>query len=267
MGQPPIFQVIQAISPEYYNQLENLYRKAFEVAGISEMSAQSRKPSGLDSGKAIREFNDIQSQRFLAVGQSWEKYHLDISRQLLNRARSLAKSGKNVISLAKSGNELEEINWKDVDLAKDKYLLQVFPTSFLPRTPAGKLQAVQELVQAFPQFQDAALTLLVFPDVEGAAQNLTAPRKILEKISHTIVEKGEYIGPEPYMNLQQGVSFFQTFYLRCKLDNVEEEKLDLIRKWMDQAANLLAQQQPPQPPQLEGMPPEGLPQEEMPIAA
>src|SRR5271166_238320 len=62
-GTPPNYVVPPMVQPEVYQHLQTLKNSAFEQAGISQLSAAAKKPDGLDSGKALREYNDIESDR------------------------------------------------------------------------------------------------------------------------------------------------------------------------------------------------------------
>ena len=66
-GTPPVVNVGQAASGEVYAQFDRLYAKAYETTGISQLSAASLKPEGLNSGRAIREYNDLQTDRFAVI--------------------------------------------------------------------------------------------------------------------------------------------------------------------------------------------------------
>ena len=60
---------------------------------------------------------------------------------------------------------------------------------------------------------------------------------------------GIYEAPEPYQNLQLGLRLFQNAYLMYKGQNAPEDRLELLRQWVSDAQALLAQAQPPMPPQ------------------
>lgn len=269
-SRPPVPVAIQAISPEYYNQLERLYSKAFELVGISQMAAISRKEPGITAGVAIREVNDIQSQRFLHVGQAWERFHIAIAKQMIKLAKRIAERGEGSYKiLAKDGNKLREITWEDVNLDEDSYIMQAFPTGYLPKTPGGRLQAVSELVTAFPQMQDEALRLLDFPDVESAMSRVNAPQEIMDMIVFNILEKSTLFPPEPFMDLIYGVKHMQNSYLRAKMEGVPEKQLEMFRQWMAQAVEMLTPPVPPVPPgpppiEAAVPPPAPLPGEAMP---
>mgnify|MGYP003293735375 CR=1 FL=1 len=51
------------IASQYIDMVNMLKKDAYELVGISELSAKSQKPSGLDSGKALQTINDIEGCR------------------------------------------------------------------------------------------------------------------------------------------------------------------------------------------------------------
>lgn len=246
---PPVFAMVAAVAPEYYAQLESLYQKAFEVAGISQMAAQSKKPAGLESGKAIREYNDIQTQRFLHIGQQWEKFFIDIAEQMILCAKRIP--GFKV--LAQDDEKLFEVKWSDVDPGERGYRMKAWPSSLLPDTPAGKLQTIQELLQVDPRMQPYALQLLRVPELESALRRVNAPVLVVDKIIGKILEEGVYIPPEPYMDLEISIMQMQNAYLEAIICEVEEEKLEMMRNWIDAASVLIA------PPPMMGMQPMAAP--------
>ena len=62
-----------------------------------------------------------------------------------------------------------------------------------------------------------------------------------------MVENGNFVSPEPYMNLEYGIVRFQQAYNLAILNQVPEERLELLRRWISQAEALIQMAQPPQP--------------------
>ena len=234
---PPVFATVAAVAPEYYSQLENLYRKAFEIAGVSQMVAQASKPEGLDSGAAFREYSDVQSRRFLHVGQEYQKFYLDAADLMIHEAKAI----DNYTVLAECDDELREIKWADVKPDKDYYQMKAWPASLLPDEPAGKVAAMQELLQVEPRLQPYALEMINNPDLTAFTRRLNAPVMVVEKIINMIVEEGEYLPPEPFMDLNLSISQMQYAYLEFKAASLEEERLNLFRRWIKAAQAILAQ--------------------------
>jgi hypothetical protein len=257
-GKPPVFLSPQAVSPEVYQRLERLKASAFEFAGISQMSAQSKKPGGLESAVALREFNDIESQRFSIQSQRFEQLFLDAARQMVSLAKELYGRGRKVGSMFRERNLVRRIDWSEVDMEQDQYTIAVEASSLLSRTPAGRLQGVIELAQAGLIDTDEARRLMQHPDLEHS-QSLH--NSAVEDIEATIEEllDGGFSPPEPMQNLMLGISRVQMAYLRARRDGAPEEILEAMRQWMEQAQHLLEPPQPPPEPEMgaEMMPPEG----------
>jgi hypothetical protein len=248
-GKEPIFYTPQAQSPDVYAHLWNLYQKAYEITGISQLSAQSTKPAGLNSGIAMRTYQDIESDRFQIVGQRYEQTFLDAAKIVIEMTQDLAKIGK-VIVKVESESGMKVIDWKSVNLEETKYLMRMFPSSILPTQPAGKLQTVTDLVQAGFVDKETALDLLDFPDVKSATDKILAPRKIVQDILNKIINEGVYESPEPYMNLALAETISIDTYLYARTKNVQEERLELIRRFIEDVQTLKGMAQPVMPEQL-----------------
>lgn len=261
-GTKPIQEVAQAMSAEVYQYLEQLYQRAFELTGISRLSAQSQKPAGLNSGAALREFQDIESERFMLAGQHFEDMYMQAAQQIVELSKELydikkdkSKTDKSVskdlIVKVKSSKFIKKINWKDVDMDRDQYEMAVFPVNLLPSTPAGKLATIQEMIQAGLIPQEQAIELLDFPDLDKFMSLQTAAQDNIERMLELMTEEGEYNSPEPFMNLKLALTLTQETYLRCKCDKLSEERLQLLRDFMDDIQTLL---NPPPPPVDPNMP-------------
>lgn len=238
-GTPPKYEALGSVPPELFTHLNNLYQRAYELAGVSQLAAQSLKPGGLDSGKALREFNDIESERFMEIGQRYEKAFVNAAEIIVDIAREIyAEDGEFKVKV-KGKHFIETIDWKDVDMEDDKFLMDVFPTSSLSSTPAGRLQDVQELLAAGFISKEDGLKLLDFPDLESTMTLLNAGLEDIERMIEIMIDKGDYQTPEPYQNLELGIRKCQQAYLKYKAENAPDERLELLRRWMDDAQGLL----------------------------
>lgn len=234
-GLKPEYTQLMSVPQELWQHLDWLIKQAFETTGISQLSAQSKKPGGLDSGKALQTFNDIETERFLTLGRDYEKFALDISKRVLG----IVAKDKNVTAKYKDGDALEIIKWKDVDIMKDTYLMDVYPVSSLPSEPSAKFQTIQEYIQAGWIDQRAGMKLLDFPDLKIYTDRQTAQEDNIEKIIGKIIEKGEYIVPDPIINLDMLISEAQKAVVYYELRNLPDVKLDLLRLLIDDAQNIL----------------------------
>lgn len=244
-GIKPDYQAPNPVPPQILEQIENLYRKAYEIEGVSQLGAQSKKPEGLDSGKALREFNDIEAERFMLVGQAYEQFFMGAAKQIIDLTKELYEEDNDYGVTVKGAKFMEQIKWADIDLEEDQYLMHIFPTSFLSQTPSGRLQDVQELIQA--GFIDKAngMRLLDYPDLQEYMSLANAGIEDIENMIEAMVERGEPQTPEPFQALALGIQMMQSAYLRGRSDRVPEAHLQLLLDWITQANRLLTP--PPAP--------------------
>ena len=264
IGQPPVFYVPKTVSGEVFSHLDRLFNRAYQISGVSELAAMSKKPAGLESAVALREFSDIETERFMIVAQNYENMFMESARQMIDLARKIAENGESYEVVSSGDKYIEQIKWKDIDLREEQYVMKIWPTSLLPQTPAGKLQKVIELAQS-GIIQDPAtiLKLLDYPDIESVTQYMTADQDEIDMLIENMVDKGKYVQPEPYSNLALSVKRVQQAYLRAKINNAPEERMALLRRYIEDCMALMASMasaaQPPMPPQGAGppLPPEG----------
>jgi hypothetical protein len=240
-GTKPSYESVGSIPGELFSHLDRLYNRAYEIIGISSLSARSEKPAGLDSGKALRDFNDIESERFLAVGKRYEQMFIDASELILDLAKEIYEDTGELKVRVKGEKFVETIDWSEVDMDEDKYMMQIFPTSSLSNTPSGRLQDVQELLQAgFISKQDGK-KLLDFPDLESVMNLETANLENIERQIDIMINKGTYEAPEPYQDLELAVQKVQQAYLYYRHQDAPEERLELLRNYIEDAQGLIQQ--------------------------
>ncbi len=256
-GSAPTPGQLMHVPPELFQQLDWLYNRSFEIAGVSQLSAQSKKPQGLDSGKALREFNDIESERFILVGQAYERFYLEAARQMIDLAREISEDeGKYEVRI-KGKQFFESIDWTDIDLQEDQYIMQMFPTSGLASTPAGRFQQIQEYLQANFITVEQGKKLLDLPDLESVIDLEVAALDDIEAMIERMVDKGEYETPEPFQNLELGSNMCQQAYLKYKNEGAPDEVLELLRTWVEDAKAMIMRAAAPAAPAA--MPPEAMP--------
>ena len=253
-GTPPSYAALGSIPPELFTHLDRLYSRAYEIVGVSSLSAQAKKPNGLDSGKALREFNDIESERFMTVGIRYEQAFIEASTIILGLAKDIHTETGEFKVRVKGAKFVETIDWADVDMEEDKYLMEVFPTSALSSTPAARLQDVTELIQAGFISKEDGLKLLDFPDLRSTTNLYNAGLEDIEMTIDRMMSKGEYQPPESYQNLELGIKKTQQAYLLYKTQNAPEERLELLRRWVEDATSLVLKANPAPAPEAAAAP-------------
>lgn len=251
-AEPKVIFNGQIMPPEAYRHLSFLYDKAFDRAGLSQMSATGTKPAGLDAAVAMREYQNIESERFAAVQQEYEEWYITTAKIRME----LAKKLDNPVVKFEGKKSIEVLDLRDIDLKDLAYVMKIVPTNMLPETPAGQLMMLKEL-QAMGLIDSAGSSaLLDFPDVNGFLAAKNAAYNYFSKLISNMVYEGEMDPPDPSMPLELGLQMVQQHYDLYKLQGAPEENLQLMRTWLAQARAILgravqqaqaAQQPLPQP--------------------
>ena len=171
---PPAIIAPPAFQPEKLQWLQFLLQRAPQDVGMSELSVTSRKPAGLDSGKALREFNDLESERFQMVQQRYEQAFVDAANIITDLYEDIYEAEGNFDLRAQGHKLIETIDWEKARMDAEDYVVRPVPTSFLPSTPAAKLQTIQEMAQAGFLSREEALLLLDYPDLESVNNSRNA---------------------------------------------------------------------------------------------
>jgi hypothetical protein len=260
VGRPPVFDVARAVSPELVQHLDRLYAKAFELTGVSQLNASSMKPAGLSSGRALRVYADLQSKRFVAWGQAYQDFYVEVARQVVRLMRRLAEDDPQVevVYHDSKRKRIERIRWEDVNLDDESYILQAYPVSSLPNTPAGRLAAVDDMLNAGMIAPATAKRLAQMPDLESEMSLEDAPRDLLEQAFELMLTEGVYISPEPFYDLNLAMRLGSLHYQRARLAGVPDERLDLVRRFLVAVQQMLTPPPPPPaaPAGAEALPPE-----------
>jgi hypothetical protein len=92
---------------------------------------------------------------------------------------------------------------------------------------------------------DAGRRLLDYPDLEAEESLANATLDYLHKILSDIVDEGEFTAPEPFDNLSKAKELALEYYAQGKLNELPEERLELLRNFMSQIDVLLQAAMPP----------------------
>lgn len=253
-GTEPRWLAPNLISAEHLRFTFDLIPKSYEVTGVSQLSAQSQKPAGLNSGVALNTYLDIETERFALFVKAYERYHVDVAYQFLYLFEELSKTKKKITVRAKVRDRgrqiLQDLDYKKIRMDMEDFTLQVFPTSMLAKEPAARMQQVANLAEAGWISADEAKMLLDFPDLERLGNLEHASYRLVDKIlgSFLDVEEGKvakYVYPEAPMNLELARTMAQQRYLEAKLDGAPETTLKLIMDFMVDCQAELEKAMPP----------------------
>ena len=230
-----------------FEWMDWLYSKEHETSAVNQMSASGQKPSGVRAAAALRELRDEQTERFGMFVRAWEQLHLDIAelctlvskRMYEDEALRTDYEVKYV-----SGGFYRSIQWSDVDLDRDSYVLQLWPSNLLPSTPAGKLATTEELMAAGLIDQATAMTLLDFPDVERSQSLISSTVDYADYVIDKLCDGDDVdIPPIALVDPMAMIHRLGYRYLRAQMDGAPEDKLGEMRNYIGSVPAQMAEVQ------------------------
>lgn len=229
---PPSYITPPMIQQDIYPYVDALIEKGYRQEGVSMLNAASQKPMGVDSGKALRTFDDIADSRQLELGQSIEDWTLEVARQGIEVVKDIFKDKKSYTVTWPGTRFLESIDWKDVNIDEDEYVMKAFPTSSLPDDPVGRLQTIQEYMQAGLVSPRAGRKLMRTEDIEMSDALATASEDLICKTIEGIIYDKKFpqnLRPDGNWDLQLAKQLALEYYNFALVNNCPEENLGLLR--------------------------------------
>jgi hypothetical protein len=247
-GTKPTYEVAPSNAPELYAERDKLIQYGYQQCGVSALQASSQKPQGLDSGEAIRTYDDISTDRFASLAKRYDNMFVDLAYQVIDLAKDIAERDGSYTTVYPNKNGTREVDLPKASMLEDTYIIQCFTQSSLPKDPAGRLAKVTEMVQSGMITLQEGRRLLDYPDLEQMETLANAGEERVFQILDDIVETGKYTPPYPELPLdlanQHAVAYIN-LYSGAKL---EESKIQKLRDFRAQVQALLASTQPPPAP-------------------
>lgn len=238
-GTKPSYEIAPCNAPELYEERDRLIEYGFRQCGVSNMQATSQKPAGLNSGEAIRSYDDINTDRFAQLSKKYENLFVDLAYQVVDVAMDIAKETGKYQTVYPNKDGTKEIDLPKMSFLKDPFVIKCFTESSLPHQPAGRMATVTEQVQAGMLTIKEGRRLLKFPDLEQNEKLDNASEERIFKILDAIVEDGEYTPPDPFLDLQLATQLTVQYINLYLAANLEEDKADMLRTFFNQCQELL----------------------------
>ena len=245
-GSPVATSTPAFIDNQYQVLLNELIQKAYDMVGISQLSAQSKKPTGLNSGIALSTMEDVESDRFETQLNQVIRCYVDIAK----KAIKIFPQDEDVLPQVSSRCS---IKWQDVVKESDNMNIQYSGADNLSKDPSEKLKQLQQLSMAGVIPAARIPQLMQIPDLEmGYSLSNNAVDAVMAVIKDCI-ENNNFNVPEfvPFELLKEEIintqlSLTSAGYDKNKDDIDKLGKLfqnveDLEKEWTTEAEVKAAQ--------------------------
>lgn len=244
-GVKPSYEVAPCNAPELYAERDKLIQYGYQQCGVSALQASSLKPQGLDSGEAIRSYDDISTDRFASLARRYDNLFIDLTYQIIDLAKDICERDNSYSTVYPNKNGTKEINLKKADLIQDTFIVQCFTQSSLPKDPAGRLAKVTEMVQSGMITLQEGRRLLDYPDLEQVEMLANAGEERILKILDDIIETGKYTPPDPFINIDLATQLTTQYYNLYVENKLEQSKLQKLLDFFNQVQALKQAAMPP----------------------
>lgn len=244
-GIKPIYEVAPCNAPELYAERDKLISYGYQQSGVSALQASSQKPQGLDSGEAIRTYDDISTDRFASLSRRYDNFFIDLTYQITDLAKEIAIRDGKYSTIYPNKNGTKEIDFPKMAQEMDDYVVQCYTQSSLPKDPAGRLSKVTEMIQSGMISIQEGRRLLDYPDLGQIEKLANAGEERIFCYLDEIIESGKYNQPDPFMDLQLATTLtvqYINLYMPAKL---EAKKVQMLRDFFGQIQTIKMAAQPP----------------------
>jgi len=223
---------------ELYEERRYQKEECLAAFGITAFASQGKLPNGtrLDSSKALNEYSQINDDLQVDLAQRFEAFQMAGYDMIVRVSEKASKAGRKLRTTWVAGKRVEEIDWADIDYSRDRYVLQVEPSSTMNESMAAHLDDAAKMVQAGIITAEEFLSLQSTPDTEKLISLRVAG---IENIFHTIeqIESGKYQPPSPLQDLNTGVQLVHFHYLDLcnEYDDVPDAIKNNLVLWVMQA--------------------------------
>lgn len=247
-GTAPIFVTANSNAADLYEERDRIIDYAFRQCGVSNMASTGEKPAGLNSGEAIRSYDDISLDRQTLLAKKYQQFYIELAYMITDVAMDIAEDTGKYQTVYPNKDGTKEISLPQMGFLKDPFVIQCFTESSLPRTPAGRIQAVTEMVQSGMLALKEGRRLMNAPDLEENEKLDNSSEERIFQILDNIVQDGEYTPPDPFLDLPLASELVVKYYNLYMAARLEPEKQDMLHTFFIQVQTLIQGSQAPAAP-------------------
>ena len=184
---------VQPVTPafmdgQWFSALQQFKQDAYEMVGISQLSAMSQKPSGLNTGVGLQTMEDIESDRFETQLNSVIRVYVDIAKICMEVFDPLEE-------VLPSSIYRGHITWKDITEARNLMSIQFSSLDKISKDPVVKQQIISQWINSGYISRAHAMQLLEIPDDTRGYSLMNNSLNAVMSVIDDCVEKDIYDVP------------------------------------------------------------------------
>jgi len=257
--QPPTFYLDNSVPQDLLQYVREHEARAYKIAGLASAQAfGERVPSGLETGRAVENYFNVESIPFAEQLRKFEYLVEDVANCNMAAGKEISeRNPKWQVVLPDKRNTIEVVNWKKValDTREDSYVIRAAPNSMLSEMPAARIGEVERLQAILPTLannEQLKAQMLGMPDLENFQDLFSAQYDNGQEMIQKAIQKGEYTPPSPFMNLEMFVVEATSAEQRAERMGINEQYVSKLRMMIRQANVLIKRRQMSREMQMQG---------------
>jgi len=242
---PPQYVVPQSVPQDLLMYVREHEARAYKIAGLTSAQAfGERMPSGLETGRAVENYFNVESVPFATQLRKFEYFIEDVANCNVAAGREIAeRNPKWSVVVPGERNSIEVIKWKEValDPREDSYVIRAAPASMLSELPGARMGEVERLIAMLPSLQaneQQVADMLGMSDLERFHDLFSAQRQNGQAMIDLAIREGQYTPPSPFMNLGTFIVEAEQAEQRAQRMKIPEQNLSVLRRMIRRAAEL-----------------------------
>jgi hypothetical protein len=267
---PPAVLVKPFLPPEFYAERDKRVDKMYEIAGIAKYVSEGAKAPGAESGVAQREALDAQGIRLQSYAQrAWEAPIVEIYTKAVEMAADITKERGSYEVRSPGTKDLEVVDFKGTVTDLKNHAVTIYPTGFLPLTPAARLDFILQMLNAKLWDVDRCRQALSDLDVDYEQTMENQIQRLAVQTFEDMLFEGKPHRPTELdvANYTLIIKTASVYLALARNEKVGDENMSLATRYLDELHALHEEATPaqPPPPVAPSMAPPGAPP--VPIAA
>jgi hypothetical protein len=246
-GPAPTLQQLPPFAVQTLQYSQSLAQMIAEGYGINGIEAGRTDQTRYDSRKALVQLQDMTTMRHMGLLHRWGEAFEEVGRRIISIACDIAKDKGKYPVMAANKKTAWSLDWKELcDMKHDCYRLRIAEANLLPNTPAGKINAIEDLAKVgILTPKHAAMLLAGPPDIDAVVAEVTASEQYIDKMISDMLD-GKQRYPTPLIDLSRALQRVGDARLEAENFNAPPRVLRIMENFLSSATELVKQLTVPQ---------------------
>jgi len=245
-GQPGDLEFVApvTVTPDSVGHRQYVKQSMFENARTSQLTASAQKPAGLNSGKALRTYADIEDLGMLDDIRALERQTVSLVWRSVESMKRIARRGRDTPRFRTYAIGIETMTEAEWSLSDNPFVIKVVPTSALSTDIAGRFEDLEDLRNlGIVSDPDDLAELSRIPDIQKYLQRKLAAKMLCRKIvEQKILRLGKPPEIHPTWPLKMLLQVAADSLLEAEAKDKAappESHMDMLRTFMDEIVTQL----------------------------